>query len=107
MKTEGTPGLVTLLGLRGGERPLEVGSRLMAHALVTGAYVTRPINTQKEGLGQRGGRAAETGGGSVEALHPLPHARPRASSPLAAARFRPFIINSRCAKHTPEFCEPL
>lgn len=65
MKTEGTPGLVTLLGLRGGERPLEVGSRLMAHALVTGAYVTRPINTQKEGLGQRGGRAAETGGGAA------------------------------------------
>lgn len=45
---------MTLLGLRGGERPLEVGSRLMARALVPRAYVTRPINMQKEGLGQRG-----------------------------------------------------
>lgn len=51
--------------------------------------------------------SGDGGGGSVEALHPLPHALPCASSPLAAARFRPFIINSRCGKHMPEFCEPL
>lgn len=43
---------MTLLDLSDRERGPEVGSWPMAHALVTCAYIMRPINTQKEGFGQ-------------------------------------------------------